>query len=248
MKATSSTPPEEFSMKKDNERSEQGQAEFEVNHVKPSASTTTPLKIPDRFICPITLQVMRHPLTTRNGLNFERSAILSWLQRSEFCPLTRQPLRPSDLIRNRNLEIQIQYWRRMNGWSETYISSDGTAEATVGETCASAEVPIKVTSDEEEEEESDADDEEMSTRIFGFMSVTDEKEEEILQRHYHRHRHSHHHSHRHHHHHHHRRRHRTLEHRAGDDDHHDHPNNTTVVLGTERRRSILARILTSASA
>ena len=247
MKATSSTTPEEFSTNMNNERSEQGQAEFAVNQVTFSASTTTPVKIPDHLICPITLQVMRHPLTTRNGLNFERSAILNWLQRSEFCPLTRRPLRPSDLIRNRNLEVQIEYWRRMNGWNETTTTSTGEAEATavavtMGEPCAPVEVPSKAFSEDEESNDDDEDDE-PATRVFGFMSVTDEKEEEILQRHYHRHNH-HHHRHRHHSQRHHHRR--TLEHReAGNEGHTSDP---AVVPGTERRRSILARILTSASA
>ena len=70
---------------------------------------------PDEFICPISLQPMVHPLTTRSGLNFERVAILNWLQQgSGVCPLTRQPLRPSDLIPNRQLETRIRFWRLEN--------------------------------------------------------------------------------------------------------------------------------------
>lgn len=68
--------------------------------------------IPQEFICPITLQVMVHPLTTRTGLSFERSAILDWLECYETCPLTRQPLRACDLIRNVPLEARIGFWRQ----------------------------------------------------------------------------------------------------------------------------------------
>jgi hypothetical protein len=80
---------------------------------------------PDEFICPISLQPMVHPLTTRSGLSFERSAILNWLQQgSGVCPLTRQPLRPSDLIPNRQLETRIRFWRLQNNIAEPTADDD----------------------------------------------------------------------------------------------------------------------------
>ena len=83
---------------------------------------------PDEFLCPISLQPMVHPLTTRSGLNFERSAILNWLQQgSGVCPLTRQPLRPSDLIPNRQLETRIRFWRLQNNIPEPESSDDDFA-------------------------------------------------------------------------------------------------------------------------
>jgi hypothetical protein len=75
--------------------------------------------IPSLFICPITLQVMVDPLMTRNGLNFERAAIFSWLdQGSGSCPLTRKPLTASDLITNRRLKTRIRIWRANHGIPE----------------------------------------------------------------------------------------------------------------------------------
>jgi hypothetical protein len=75
--------------------------------------------IPSLFICPITLQVMVDPLMTRTGLNFERAAIFSWLDRgSGSCPLTRKPLTASDLITNRRLKTRIRIWRANNGIPE----------------------------------------------------------------------------------------------------------------------------------
>jgi hypothetical protein len=77
------------------------------------------LDIPSNFICPITLQVMVDPLMTRNGLTFERAAIFGWLEQgSESCPLTRQPLKASDLITNRRLKTHIRIWRANNGVPE----------------------------------------------------------------------------------------------------------------------------------
>jgi hypothetical protein len=77
------------------------------------------LEIPSNFICPITLQVMVNPLMTREGLNFEKAAICSWLQQgSGSCPLTRKPLTASDLITNRRLKAHIRIWRGNNGIPE----------------------------------------------------------------------------------------------------------------------------------
>jgi hypothetical protein len=81
--------------------------------------TTTEVDIPSNFICPITLQVMVDPLMTRTGLTFERAAIFSWLEQgSDSCPLTRQPLKASDLITNRRLKTHIRIWRTNNGVPE----------------------------------------------------------------------------------------------------------------------------------
>ncbi|GKZ00577.1 hypothetical protein MPSEU_001009900 [Mayamaea pseudoterrestris] len=91
----------------------------------PSKSVTSEIAPPDDFICPISLQPMVHPLTTRSGLNFERSAILNWLQQGTgACPLTRQPLRPSDLIPNKQLETRIRFWRMQNNIPEPSADDD----------------------------------------------------------------------------------------------------------------------------
>jgi hypothetical protein len=73
-------------------------------------------QVPNAFICPITLQLMDHPLVSRSGLNFERHAILSWLNTSSgTCPLTRKSMRLSDLIPNKHLEKIIWFWKENNG-------------------------------------------------------------------------------------------------------------------------------------
>jgi hypothetical protein len=67
------------------------------------------MNIPSEFYCPITCEVMRDPLMCRSGTSFERSAILLWLeQHNKTCPLTRKPLRVSDLVPNRALQGRIQ--------------------------------------------------------------------------------------------------------------------------------------------
>jgi hypothetical protein len=84
-----------------------------------STQDASAVEIPSDFICPITLQVMVSPVMTRTGLNFERAAIFGWLEQgSGSCPLTRKPLKASDIITNRRLETHIRIWRGNNGVPE----------------------------------------------------------------------------------------------------------------------------------
>lgn len=72
--------------------------------------------IPHEFICPITQEMMKNPLMSRYGQTYERDAILTWLSNhNNLCPLTRQVLNVSDLIRNRTLLTKIEVWKKLNG-------------------------------------------------------------------------------------------------------------------------------------
>jgi U-box domain len=54
----------------------------------------------------------------RSGLNFERSAILTWLKdHGNTNPLTREALGPSGLVPNRALEARISSWCKVNNIS-----------------------------------------------------------------------------------------------------------------------------------
>ena len=44
---------------------------------------------PERYLCPITQEVMAEPVMDRMGHNFEKAAIEAWLQRHDDCPLGR---------------------------------------------------------------------------------------------------------------------------------------------------------------
>ena len=81
--------------------------------------------IPSDFLCPLTLEIMDKPLMNRNGHNFERDAILSWIKSgNSCCPLTRQPLPISGLIRNRILETQIKAWKDKNGYQDDSVTEE----------------------------------------------------------------------------------------------------------------------------
>jgi hypothetical protein len=81
---------------------------------------------PNRFICPLTKKVMRDPVMTRKGINYERKAILNWLDSSakDTCPVTFTPLTRQGLVSNAKLQWQIEVWEKKHGlW-------DGKTRAT----------------------------------------------------------------------------------------------------------------------
>lgn len=80
-----------------------------------AATLTTVAVVPSEFVCPITMEVMIHPMASRYGHNYERSAIVEWILSSRECPLTRQPLTLRDLVPNHYLAGEIQAWREQNG-------------------------------------------------------------------------------------------------------------------------------------
>ncbi|MBA0759483.1 hypothetical protein Gotri_022368 [Gossypium trilobum] len=67
---------------------------FERLHIEP---------LYDAFVCPLTKQVMRDPVTLENGQTFEREAIEKWFKecresgRRLVCPLTQKELKSADL-------------------------------------------------------------------------------------------------------------------------------------------------------
>ncbi|XP_073271248.1 E3 ubiquitin-protein ligase PUB24-like [Primulina huaijiensis] len=76
------------------------------------------IEIPQYFICPISLQIMKDPVTTVAGITYDRESIEQWLltataedRYSAVCPVTKQPLpTDSDLTPNHILRRLIQAW------------------------------------------------------------------------------------------------------------------------------------------
>ncbi|KAK6160840.1 hypothetical protein DH2020_004221 [Rehmannia glutinosa] len=84
---------------------------FERLHIEP---------IYDAFICPLTKQVMRDPVTLENGQTFEREAIEKWFRecresgRRLVCPLTLRELRSTELNPSIALRNTIEEWNARN--------------------------------------------------------------------------------------------------------------------------------------
>ncbi|CAN1163092.1 U-box domain-containing protein 43 [Linum perenne] len=84
---------------------------FERLHIEP---------IYDAFICPLTKQIMRDPVTLENGQTFEREAIERWFKecrdsgRKLVCPLTQKELKSIELNPSLALRNTIEEWTARN--------------------------------------------------------------------------------------------------------------------------------------
>ncbi|KAL1153175.1 hypothetical protein V6Z11_A09G158200 [Gossypium hirsutum] len=75
------------------------------------------VEVPKYFICPISFQIMRDPVTAITGITYDRESIEQWLLKgkSTNCPVTQQPLPTvSDLTPNHTLRRLIQAWCNEN--------------------------------------------------------------------------------------------------------------------------------------
>ncbi|XP_061356382.1 U-box domain-containing protein 26-like [Gastrolobium bilobum] len=69
------------------------------------------VQIPYHFRCPISLELMRDPVTACTGQTYDRASIESWVATgNSTCPVTRAPLTDFTLIPNHTLRRLIQDW------------------------------------------------------------------------------------------------------------------------------------------
>ncbi|WCJ17710.1 U-box domain-containing protein 26 [Euphorbia peplus] len=69
------------------------------------------IQIPYHFRCPISLELMRDPVTVSTGQTYDRSSIESWVATGNTtCPVTRLPLSDFTVIPNHTLRRLIQDW------------------------------------------------------------------------------------------------------------------------------------------
>ncbi|XP_010931044.1 U-box domain-containing protein 27 [Elaeis guineensis] len=69
------------------------------------------VKIPSYFRCPISLDVMKSPVSLCTGVTYDRTSIQRWLDSgNNTCPATRQPLPSTDLVPNLTLRRLIHLW------------------------------------------------------------------------------------------------------------------------------------------
>ncbi|KAL3621147.1 U-box domain-containing protein 26 [Castilleja foliolosa] len=77
------------------------------------------VQIPYHFRCPISLELMRDPVTVCTGQTYDRPSIEAWVATGNTtCPVTRVPLMDFTLIPNHTLRRLIQEWcvaNRSNG-------------------------------------------------------------------------------------------------------------------------------------
>ncbi|XP_057458251.1 E3 ubiquitin-protein ligase PUB23-like [Lotus japonicus] len=74
------------------------------------------IEVPPHFLCPISLQLMRDPVTVCTGITYDREDIEKWLFscKNKTCPVTKQSLLDTDLTPNHTLRRLIQGWCTLN--------------------------------------------------------------------------------------------------------------------------------------
>ncbi|MED6136370.1 hypothetical protein PIB30_055536 [Stylosanthes scabra] len=77
------------------------------------------IDVPPFFLCPISLEIMRDPVTVSTGITYDRESIETWLfsGKNKTCPVTKQQLSSSDfsdLTPNHTLRRLIQSWCTIN--------------------------------------------------------------------------------------------------------------------------------------
>lgn len=69
------------------------------------------LIIPNHFLCPISLQLMKDPVTLSTGATYDRDSIERWIDAgNSTCPITNQPLKNPEPLPNHAIRKLIQHW------------------------------------------------------------------------------------------------------------------------------------------
>ncbi|GLT25174.1 hypothetical protein SLA2020_003200 [Shorea laevis] len=69
------------------------------------------ITIPSFFRCPISLDVMKSPVSLCTGVTYDRASIQRWLDSgNNTCPATMQVLQSKEFVPNRTLQRLIQIW------------------------------------------------------------------------------------------------------------------------------------------
>ncbi|XP_021719575.1 U-box domain-containing protein 20-like [Chenopodium quinoa] len=71
----------------------------------------TELIVPNHFRCPISLDLMKDPVTLSTGISYDRENIEKWIEAGNVtCPMTNQVLRTLEPIPNHTIRRMIQDW------------------------------------------------------------------------------------------------------------------------------------------
>ncbi|KAH6895654.1 hypothetical protein B0T10DRAFT_587139 [Thelonectria olida] len=74
-------------------------------------------EVPEWAIDDISFGIMIDPVITKTGKSYERASIMEHLRRHQIDPLTREPLRPTELRPNLGLKQACEEFLDENGWA-----------------------------------------------------------------------------------------------------------------------------------
>ncbi|XVE83312.1 hypothetical protein DITRI_Ditri16bG0078800 [Diplodiscus trichospermus] len=88
------------------------------------------ITIPSFFRCPISLDVMKSPVSLCTGVTYDRASIQRWLDSgNSTCPATMQVLQSKEFVPNRNLQRLIQIWS--DSVARRQFANDSAANSVV---------------------------------------------------------------------------------------------------------------------
>ena len=111
---------------------------------------------PDHFLCPISKELMRDPVTIFSGVTYDRKSIEKWFftYKKKTCPATMQQVSDFSITPNHTLKRLILSWQNAN--TITTMSSSSSSDPSSSSKCGEEEMadllnavdssPFKVTS------------------------------------------------------------------------------------------------------
>ena len=79
--------------------------------VLPGGDLDVEIVIPTHFRCPVSLELMKDPVTLSSGITYDRESIEKWIEAgNQTCPVTNQVLTSFDMIPNHSIRRMIQDW------------------------------------------------------------------------------------------------------------------------------------------
>lgn len=105
----------------------------------------------ESFLCPLTKQIMRDPVTLESGATFEREAILKWFKESDssgrslVCPITRKELSSTELNPSIALRNTIDEWMHRNQAAKLDVARKSlTSENSEHDTLQALEYVVEI--------------------------------------------------------------------------------------------------------
>jgi len=96
--------------KEKRERDSMHEAADRPSAVAASASAPDMDEVPNEYLCPITMDLMKDPVIAMDGHTYDRPAISNWLQKSQKSPKTNTLLPSKQLLQNHALRSMIIEW------------------------------------------------------------------------------------------------------------------------------------------
>ncbi|KAF5457544.1 hypothetical protein F2P56_021641 [Juglans regia] len=107
----------------------------------------TEITIPTYFRCPISLDLMRDPVTLSTGITYDRENIEKWIEAgNQTCPVSNQVLMSFDQIPNHAIRKMIQDWcvqNRSNGIERIPTPRIPVTQYEVSQICSRIAVSTK---------------------------------------------------------------------------------------------------------